>query len=217
MGFSYKDAFISWYGHDSFYLKLGDHTIWVDPYQLGEGVPSSELVLITHDHFDHYSVEDIERVANAETIIVAPFALELEGRTVQRLPVAESMVLGRLQVTATAAYNTDKFKEPDEPFHPKGEERCGYLIHWQGLSIYHAGDSDRIPEMKGLNPDVALLPVSGTYVMTAEEAAGALEDLKPEVAIPMHYGAVVGNESDAHKFKELAPEGVRVEILSKQA
>lgn len=216
MPFAYKDAFLAWYGHDSFYLKLGDHTIWIDPYELPADVPGSELALITHDHPDHYSPEDLEKVSNAETIVVAPFAVELEGKSTQRLPVAESMVLGRLQITATAAYNIDKFREPGRAFHPAGEERCGYLIHWQGLSIYHAGDTDRIPEMKSLNPDIALLPVSGTYVMTAEEAAGALEDLKPEVAIPMHYGSIVGDERDAQYLKDHAPRGVRVEILSKE-
>ena len=216
MSFTYKDAFLAWYGHDSFYLKLGDHTIWVDPYELPADVPRSELVLITHDHGDHYSMPDIEKVAGGETIVVAPFSLVAQGLVTQRLPVQESMVLGRLQITATAAYNVDKFRGPGQPFHPEGEERCGYLIHWQGLSIYHAGDTDRIAEMKSLNPDIALLPVSGTYVMTAEEAAGALEDLKPEVAIPMHYGSIVGDEKDAQYLKEHAPSGVRVEILPRE-
>jgi L-ascorbate metabolism protein UlaG (beta-lactamase superfamily) len=117
-------------------------------------------------------------------------------------------------VQAVPAYNINKFRSPGQVFHPKEEGRVGYVIKVKGVTIYHAGDTDAIPEVKGLNVDIALLPVSGTYVMTAEEAIELANTMKPKVAIPMHYGAIVGSEADAKRFKE----GVkgRVEILQKE-
>ncbi|RLG02733.1 MAG: MBL fold metallo-hydrolase, partial [Thaumarchaeota archaeon] len=118
------------------------------------------------------------------------------------------------KIEAVPAYNVNKFRSPGVVYHPKEEGSVGYVIELDGVRIYHAGDTDFIPEMRNLEVDVALIPVSGTFVMTAEEAAEAVNTFKPKVAIPMHYGAIVGDKSDAERFKKLAE--VDVVILEKE-
>jgi L-ascorbate metabolism protein UlaG (beta-lactamase superfamily) len=121
--------------------------------------------------------------------------------------------VGGVVVEAVAAYNTNKFREPGKPFHPKADGKVGYLIGIGGIRIYHAGDTDQIPEMAtAAGVDVALLPVSGTYVMTADEAIAACAAIAPRLAIPMHYGSIVGSVADAETFRRGA--GCRVEILT---
>jgi L-ascorbate metabolism protein UlaG (beta-lactamase superfamily) len=120
--------------------------------------------------------------------------------------------VGNVQIEAVPAYNVNKFREPGKAFHPKGESRLGFVVEMDGTTVYHAADSDLIPEMQHIKCDIALLPVSGTYVMTAEEAAQAVAAIKPKIAVPMHYGAIVGSSSDAEKFKSLVKD-CQVEIL----
>jgi L-ascorbate metabolism protein UlaG (beta-lactamase superfamily) len=178
---------------------------------------------LTHEHFDHLSLEDLEKViAPGTTILASPLCKE----GLQKVKVKEMSFLdpggrftvgtpntGEVQVEAVPAYNVNKFREPGKAFHPKGEKRLGFLIKMDGTTVYHAGDTDLIPEMKSIKCDIALLPVSGTYVMTAEEAAEAVAVLKPKVAVPMHYGAIVGSDGDAQKFKALVKD-CQVEIVA---
>jgi L-ascorbate metabolism protein UlaG (beta-lactamase superfamily) len=121
-----------------------------------------------------------------------------------------------IAIEAVAAYNTNKIN-PDtrKPFHPKEDNKIGFVVTINDVRIYHAGDTDAIQEMKNIQTDIALLPVSGTYVMTAEEAAEAVKMIKPKIAIPMHFGAIVGSEKDAEKFKQLVKE-CDVKILGKE-
>jgi L-ascorbate metabolism protein UlaG (beta-lactamase superfamily) len=123
----------------------------------------------------------------------------------------DKLKLGDVSIDVIPAYNLNKFREPGKVFHPKEDGKVGYIMGINGVRVYHAGDTDAIPEMKGLKPDVALLPVSGTYVMTADEAAQAVKMVEPKLAIPMHYGVIVGTEQDAQKFKQLST--VEVQIL----
>jgi len=111
--------------------------------------------------------------------------------------------VGAIEIEAVPAYNINKFREPGQVFHPKEHGGVGFVLTMDGTTVYYAGDTDFIPEMKSIRCDVALLPVSGTYVMTAEEAAEAAAAIHPKIAVPMHYGAIVGGEEDAKKFKSL--------------
>jgi len=128
----------------------------------------------------------------------------------------ENKTIGGIRIRAVNAYNIDKIN-PDtkKPFHPKEDNKVGFLVSIKGISIYHTGDSDLIPEMSDLRPDILLVPVSGTYVMTAREAAQATETIKPKIAIPMHYGTIVGSENDATEFKNLV-KSCEVQILTKE-
>ena len=218
--FGYEGLEFQWTGHDGFRITdlKNKRIIYIDPFQLSEKFKTkdADIVLVSHDHFDHLSIEDLIEIVNSNTEIVA--AKECLGK-LQDLPAGRITTLNPgerasprgLVVEAIRAYNTNK------KFHPKEDNKIGFVITVDGHRIYHTGDTDIIPEMSGLNPDIALLPVSGTYVMTADEAARATDEfVKPrKFAIPMHYGSIVGSEEDANKFKT-AVRTCEVRILNKE-
>lgn len=199
---------MEWLGHDTFKIEAGGKRIYTDPYQLAGG-PPADLILITHDHFDHCSPDDVAKIQNAGTTIVATrdCAAKLTGK-VKTVAPGDRLTVDGVEVEAVAAYNTNK------KFHPQANRWVGYIFTVQGVRIYLAGDTDHIPEMKSYRCDIALLPVSGTYVMTAEEAARAALDIQPQVAVPMHYGAIVGSAGDAKKFEQQLSGKVRVHVMS---
>jgi L-ascorbate metabolism protein UlaG (beta-lactamase superfamily) len=215
----YNGIQIRWYGHDTFTLTHNNMTVCTDPYKLGKKI-SADIVLISHNHFDHMSNNDLKKMTNEKTIIVA--AKECLGQiktTCKEIigiaPNQEKSIAG-IKIKAVHAYNIDKIN-PDtkKPFHPKEDNKVGFVITINNVSIYHTGDSDVISEMSDIKPDVLLIPVSGTYVMTAKEAAKAVEKIKPKLAIPMHYGTIVGSEKDAKDFKELVTS-CEVQIAQKE-
>jgi len=215
--FEYRGLKISWLGHDSF--KITDaKTIYIDPYQI-KASGEADILLITHEHFDHCSLGAIKKIVSSKTTIVTTALVkrQLSGIKVKEIRAAkphEKILVDDVSIETVPAHNVNKFRSPGEPFHSKQEEMLGFILTIDGVRIYHAGDSDLIPEMEGLNVDVACLPVSGTYVMTAEEAAEAARRIRPKVAIPMHYGSIVGTERDAERFKKLAT--CEVQILAKE-
>jgi L-ascorbate metabolism protein UlaG (beta-lactamase superfamily) len=201
--------------HDTFRIK-GSNLIYIDPFKVTKN-DEADIVLLSHEHFDHLSLEDLNRVIMPGTTIVAsPLCKDglktIKVKAIHYLDPGGKITLGDVKIEGVAAYNTNKFREPGKAFHPKGEKRLGFLIHMDGTVVYFAGDTDFIPEMKSIQCDVALLPVSGTYVMTAEEAAEAAAVINAGVVVPMHYAAIVGSDSDAQKFKSLV-KNRRVEIL----
>jgi L-ascorbate metabolism protein UlaG (beta-lactamase superfamily) len=202
---------IEWLGHAGFRLKIGGKVVYVDPYRSGGGHPA-DLILITHDHFDHFSPEDLSTLTGEGTTVIAPATVieRLSSRGISIAP-GETIEHAGLDVTAVAAYNTNKLDSDGKPFHPRTAGWVGYVIRAAGQTIYHSGDTDVIPEMdQAVGVDVALLPVSGTYVMTALEAVEAARRIAPRLAIPMHWGTVVGSRADAEEFARAAP--VEVEI-----
>jgi L-ascorbate metabolism protein UlaG (beta-lactamase superfamily) len=202
---------LRWLGHDSFLLQ-GAVTIYLDPWHLPEGLPEADIVLISHEHGDHCSPADVAKVQRKDTVILASenAASQLQGDVRIMRPGDRATIAG-VTVRAVPAYNVDKFRAPGHPFHPKGALHNGYVVEVGDERLYFAGDTDCIPEMEGVECDVALLPVSGTYVMTAEEAAQAARTIDPEIAVPMHYGAgIVGTKEDAERFRELYQGEVRI-------
>jgi L-ascorbate metabolism protein UlaG (beta-lactamase superfamily) len=213
---------LSFLGHSGF-LITNDKRIAIDPYNVSDGIEKVDLILITHPHYDHCSIKDIQKLAKKGTIIVVPADAQskitrIEGVEMQIIEAGDELEFFDIKVSAVPAYNVDK------EFHPKSEGWMGYLVKMHNVIIYHAGDSDKIPEMSKLsgygkddNKFVALLPVSGTYVMTAEEAAEVASLISPTVAIPMHYGAgVAGTPEDAKRFVQLCTgTGLKAEVLEK--
>ena len=202
---------IHWLGHDSFRLD-GSSTVYIDPWKLRAGAPRADLVLVTHDHFDHFSPHDIARVATPRTTLIGPASVtaQVEGVAAVTLSAGETATVGGVTVTAVPAYNIDKFRQPGEVFHPRAAGGLGYIVELDGRRIYHAGDTDAIPEMREVRCDVALLPVSGTYVMTAEEAAEACRMISAAAVVPMHFGDIVGTAADAARFEGLCGTSVTV-------
>jgi len=198
---------LRWLGHDTFLLTAGDKVIYFDPFRLGSGLPKADLICVSHEHYDHCSPEDISLIQQPDTLIVADkqAAGKLSGRIITLAP-GERHEVGGIVIAAVPAYNTNK------KFHPQANRWLGFILTIAGVRIYHAGDTDFIPEMREIKTDIALLPVSGTYVMTAEEAAEAALVIKPQIAVPMHYGAVAGTAADATRFAALLAGKVRVEI-----
>ncbi len=195
---------IHWLGHDSFRID-GEVTIYIDPWQLPKDSPPADLILVTHEHSDHFSPDDIAliRTPRTEIVAIAAVAAQLSGR-VHTVKPGDHLTVQGVAIEVLPAYNLHK------KFHPRAKGHVGYVLTVNGQRIYHAGDTDAIPEMRGLKPDIALIPVSGTYVMDAAEAVEAVKLLQPGLAIPMHYGAIVGSEADAQRFQRLSPTPVRV-------
>ncbi len=201
-------ARLLWLGHSSFVYE-GDPLIYFDPFALHRLRPA-DIILVGHDHPHHCSPADIEKVRRAPTVILAD-----EHATRHIAPPVISMAPGQQEtvedflIEAVPAYNLET------SFHPRRKAYLGFIVTLEGLRLYHAGDTDFIPEMGDLHVDIALLPVTGFSVMNAEEAAQAALALHPQVAIPMHYGIAHGSLEDAEHFRALLDGKVRVEILAK--
>ncbi len=186
---------IKWLGHASFRIDGDNATIYIDPWKLKQDVPA-DIILITHSHFDHLSPEDIEKIRKDSTVIVGPADCASDfGASFKEISPGASVQIGDVKVEAAPAYNMDK------DFHPKANNWVGYIVTIDGTRVYHTGDTDHIPEMETIETDVALAPVGGTYTMTVEQAATALEKINPKAAVPMHCGDIVGTFGDRESLK----------------
>jgi L-ascorbate metabolism protein UlaG (beta-lactamase superfamily) len=206
---------VEWLGHSGFRIRIGRSTVYIDPYRVADG-PKADAILVTHGHYDHFSPQDVERLSHERTLVVGPAAVaeRVTGRALSLRPgeVTELDGLRGVEVRAVAAYNTSKVDPAGATFHPPEAGWLGFDLNVRGERLYHSGDTDVIPEMDSVHGvDVALLAVSGVYVMTAGEAAEAARRIAPRVAVPMHWGGDdIGTEEDARAFAERAPVEVRV-------
>jgi len=212
--FEHQGVKLTWLGHDGFRIEDGQ-VIYVDPFKIDGVTKKANIVLISHEHFDHCNIEDLNKVTTPNTVIVAHAQSrnelsKLKVKEVRIVKPGEKLEVNGVKVETVPAYNLNKFREPGKLFHPKEDGKLGFIVTVKGVRIYHAGDTDHIPEMKGINPDIALVPVSGTYVMTVREAVDAITSIKPKIAIPMHYDAIVGTVKDAEEFKKLAKCDVKI-------
>lgn len=199
---------INWLGHDGYKIYENNKFIYIDPFKIPENQEKADYIFITHGHQDHCSVEDIKKlVFEKTTIITTPDCLSkltnLKVKEIKTVVPGNELSFEGVSVKTVPAYNVNKFRSPGVPFHPKEEEWVGYILTLNGKTIYHAGDTDNIPELQQLQGiDIALLPVSGTYVMTANEAATLANTIQAKTTVPMHYDAIVGTKEDAESFKE---------------
>ena len=189
----------------------GSKVLYFDPFRI-EGEPhDADIIFITHAHYDHFDAESIRKVAKADTVIAAPVGMEKEIRAAAEdlerifLSPGESMEISGVPAQAIPAYNKLK------PFHPRKNKWIGYVAMLDGVRYYVAGDTDAVKELADLYCDVALVPIGGTYTMNAKEAAALINLIRPQVAIPTHYGDIVGKPDDAGVFEDLVDAGINVE------
>lgn len=196
-------------GHSGIRIQSSTQVIYIDPFKITSG-PKADIILLTHEHYDHCDSSSIEKIKTDQTKVIGPDTIgtKVAGRI--SIAPGQSTAINGITIEAVSAYNINK------EFHPKGGNRVGYIVSIDGAKIYHAGDTDLIPEMDKIkNIDLAFLPVSGTYVMTAEEAARAVQKIQPKIAVPIHWGAgVAGTDTDAKKFQELADKFCQIKVLT---
>jgi L-ascorbate metabolism protein UlaG (beta-lactamase superfamily) len=193
---------ITWLGHASFLIEDGP-VIYIDPYDipdsLADSLPKADIVLVTHDHGDHFSAKDIVKIIKPSAVVVSiePVIRDLPDAVKISRTVApgDTLTVDGVFITAVPAYNIGK------DYHPRDKGYVGYVINLGDKIVYHAGDTDIIPEMKNIDADVALLPIGGKFTMDAREAAEAAGIIGPKVAVPMHWGKIIGTWEDAKDFQ----------------
>lgn len=213
----YKSIKIEWLGHAGFVISNSQNLrVCIDPFQVKKDeYEPVDIIISTHEHGDHCSPDDINKFISPETEIIGIKMAEsmlskLKCKTVHYVEPGQKVNVKGIEIDIVPAYNTNKFRSPGTPFHPKDDNKIGVVVNMDGIRVYHTGDADVIPEMNDINTDVVLLPVSGTYVMTVDEAVEATNILQPKLVVPMHFGAIVGDVSMAQEYAKRV--SVRVEI-----
>lgn len=189
----------------------GRRVLWFDPFQLKNAPHDADIICITHDHYDHFSPEDIEKAAKQDTVFVVPRSLAEKVPNGKVLCAGDSLAIQGVTITAVAAYNERK------PFHPRDNGWLGYCVTMNAETLYVCGDTDATPEAKTVKCDVLALPVGGTYTMDARQAAELAKAIQPKLALPTHYGSIVGSKKDAKRFCELVEDTIKVELLVEDA
>jgi L-ascorbate metabolism protein UlaG (beta-lactamase superfamily) len=198
---------ISWYGQSSLRIELGGKLIWIDPVRVS-ATEKADIILLTHDHGDHYSMADVKKLSGPSTLVFAGF----DGSSYARIKPGDVKKIGALGVEAVPSYNITKSEN-----HPKSAAYCGFVLSGEGVRVYDAGDTERIPEMKSISCDIAFLPLGQTYTMNSvDEAVQSALDVKAKIAVPFHYGLYEGSEKDADAFvAALKAKGVQALRLKK--
>ena len=194
----------------------GEKIIYIDPFKIIEEYKDADIIFITHSHYDHFSIEDINKIKKEDTIIVITKDIEEKaislGFKKENIIVVEpnkEYEIKDIKIKTVPAYNINK------KFHPKENNWVGYIIYINGISYYIAGDTDITEENKNIKCDVAFVPIGGTFTMDFKEAASLINEIKPKIVVPIHYGEIVGTKQDAVEFKKLIGEDIECKILIK--
>jgi len=197
---------LDWFGHASFRVR-SSAVVYLDPWEIpraGVSAPA-DLILVTHSHYDHFSRADVEALSGPDTVILASADVAAElGGAARGLAPGETADEKGVRVRATHAYNVGK------EFHPPERKWLGFIVDLPQGRLFYPGDTDVIPELTGVKPDVLLMPVGGTYTTDADEAARGAEMVQPQVAVPMHWGKIVGTAEDARRFAKVYPGETRI-------
>jgi L-ascorbate metabolism protein UlaG (beta-lactamase superfamily) len=203
---------IKWLGHASFLIRLADKRVYIDPYAIRGTPKAADIILLTHEHYEHCDSSSIKKLIKPGTHVLgsASAAAKIAGCGILRR--GDSVHLDDMSIKAVPSYNIGKH------YHPV-DMGVGFVIEHEGKKVYHAGDTDLIPEMKSLKDiTVALLPIGGTYTMNADEATEAAKLIKPKIAVPMHYGKLDGSRFSADRFKSRVEKetDIKVEFLEEE-
>jgi L-ascorbate metabolism protein UlaG (beta-lactamase superfamily) len=195
-------------------IRCGTGTVYADPFRMKISPHDADIVLITHDHYDHFSPEDLAKVINPATILVVPekvadkaAAFSAQVKAIETVLPGQQYQIAGLSLETVPSYNRIK------PFHPKKNGWVGYLLDLDGQRVFIAGDTDKTTENSTVQCDIALVPVGGKFTMDAKEAAELINTIRPAVAIPTHYGTIVGKKSDGERFASLVDPAIETKII----
>ncbi len=201
--------------HSSIKINKGK-VIYIDPFKIDKNYNDADIIFITHDHYDHYSEEDIDKIIKNDTVIIIPKELltkllrkGIKQSNIITVEPDNSYMVEGIKFETVPAYNTNK------QFHPKANGWVGYILELDNVRYYIAGDTDITPENRAVKCDVAFVPIGGTYTMNFKEAASLINEIKPKIAVPIHYGSVVGTKQDAIDFSKLLHSEIECRILMK--
>ena len=180
-------------------IKL-DKVLYFDPFKIENASYDADIIFITHEHYDHFDIESINKIKNDNTIVVCPKAMEekvneIKFKEYYYLNPNDSIIIDNININAISAYNIDK------PFHPKSNNWLGYTITYNDITYYIAGDTDKTNEAENVHCDIALIPIGGHFTMDVSEAYDLVSIIKPKVVIPIHYGSIIGSKSDGESLK----------------
>lgn len=199
--------------HSSIKINEGK-VIYFDPFKINESYNDADIIFITHDHYDHYSEEDIDKVIKKDTVIVVPDGIQtkllkkgIKSANIIIVEPEKTYMTEGIKFETVSAYNTNK------AFHPKENGWVGYIVEIDNIRYYIAGDTDITEENKKVKCDIAFVPVGGTYTMDFKEAAELVNVIKPKIAVPIHYGSIVGTNEDAIGFERLLNPEIKCKIL----
>lgn len=199
--------------HSSIKIESSIGAVYIDPFQITSMNHDAAYILITHDHYDHFSPDDIIKISNKETILVVPGKMEGKAKSlsssvkeIRTVKPGEHVSINELELETVRSYNILK------PFHPKMADWVGYILTLDGKRIYIAGDTDLTKEAKAVKCDIAMVPIGGFYTMDVKKAAELVNQICSETAIPVHYGNIIGKPSDGDAFAKLVKEPIKVEI-----
>ncbi len=206
--FSYDGITLEWLNHHaSFKITSENKTVYIDPWNVNDD-EYADVILITHPHYDHCSPPDVEKLSNQDTVVVAPSECISKLKNAKAVAPWQKIPIGDITIEAVPAYNVNPERQN---YHKKSNNWVGYVVDINGKRIYHAGDTDKIPEMSQIKCDIALIPCGGTYTMTGAEAGEAANAINPKIAVAMHWGKIVGTAKDVDDFRKTAK--MRVEVL----
>ena len=200
--------------HSAIRLEIDNKIIYIDPYSLTSNANDADLIFITHDHYDHFSIEDIKKVEKSNTIFIIPESMlenaiksGIKENRIIKIKPKQNYKYENLKIETIPAYNVNK------KFHPKENNWVGYLIEYNNVVYYIAGDTDITNENKKVKCDIAFVPIGGTYTMNYKEAAKLINEIKPKFVVPIHYGKIVGTKQDALNFEKLLNEDIKCKIM----
>lgn len=178
-----------------------DKIIYFDPFKIEEYKNDADIIFITHNHYDHFDIDSIEKIKNGNTIVVAPKTMEEEIKSINinnyiLLEPNEKATIYDYIVETVPAYNISK------TFHPKDNNWLGYILTFNNVSYYISGDTDKTKEIENVKCDIAFIPIGGYYTMDVDEATSLVKKINPSVVIPTHYGSIIGNKNDGQKLKD---------------
>lgn len=200
--------------HSAIRLEIDNKIIYIDPYSLTSNANDADLIFITHDHYDHFSIEDIKKAEKSNTIFIIPESMlenaiksGIKENRIIKIKPNQNYKYENLKIETIPAYNVNK------KFHPKENNWVGYLIEYNNVVYYIAGDTDITNENKKVKCDIAFVPIGGTYKMNYKEAAKLINEIKPKFVVPIHYGKIVGTKQDALNFEKLLNEDIKCKIM----